>query len=305
MSTFNEIQDRHSIFVKEQIPYHSFYIAEPPAQSNALLYQLNRAGALNDFPPQFLVRRDSAYPYIALICVTAGTGTVLINDTEIDMVQGQVILLPPFTAYEFHSSAKEPFSIFWVEFCGGDSERLTRYLLEQNGPVFSGEPVEHLLDCCLQLIHPPKSHRQIWISRTLNDCLLQLYEACSQEPTAQKEQICEILDYIDHNLSKNLTLAQMSQMFGYNATYFSKFFYRHTGTHFSHYVLRRRIDGARQLLLTTQLPLEQMAKQLGFYVASHFVRKFQEVEGISPSRYRRLHTAGTQDDSSKKPWKSE
>ena len=289
MTYFNQLQDRHSVLIKTAIPYESFYISSPPAQPTAMLYQLNRAGALPHFPTQFLIRRDSAYPYTAVICVTEGRGSVVMGEEEYLLLPNQVIILPAYTEYVYHSSEEDPLSIVWAEFCGGDSERMVQYLLDYNGPVFNGPVYSDLMQACLDLVDPPKAHRAIWISRTLYEILLRLHEVCRDRPIQQEENIYQILDYIDQHLGGDLSLNQMAQMFGYNPSYFSKFFYRNTGAHFSKYLLQRKLDRSRQLLLSTTMPLEQLAKSVGFYDASHFIRKFRESEGISPSRYRKQH----------------
>ena len=289
MTYFNRLQDRHSVLIKTAIPYESFYISSPPAHPTAMLYQLNRAGALSRFPSQFLIRRDCAYPYTALICVTDGRGSLTMGQKEHPLLPNHVVILPPYTEYEYHSSEEDPFSMVWAEFCGGDSERMVQHLMEHNGPVFEGPVFSALMQVCLELADPPQAHRASWISRTLYDSMLQLHEACRDRSDQQEENIYQILDYIDQNLGGDLSLNQMAQMFGYNPSYFSKFFYRNTGTHFSKYLLRRRLDRSRQLLLSTTMPLEQMSRCVGFYDASHFIRKFRESEGISPSRYRKQH----------------
>lgn len=291
MPSFNQLQDRHSTVDEAVIPYQSFYIANPPANSSALLYQLNRAGALHRFPARFCVRRDHAYPFIALICVTEGRGTILIHGTSIPFAAGDVLILPPYTEYEYRSDVRDPFSIVWVEFCGGDSERFVRYLIAHNGMQFSGEVFQEIVKLCLALIHPPQAQRMLWISQQLYTVLLLLSEACRSKPDEPGEQIYQILDYMDQHLGDDLTLSRLAELFGYDAAYFSRFFLRRTGAHFSKYLMQRRIERARHLLLSTELSVEQLAQQLGFYDASHFIRKFREVTGESPARYRRAHLA--------------
>jgi AraC-like DNA-binding protein len=52
----------------------------------------------------------------------------------------------------------------------------------------------------------------------------------------------------------------------------------------------RRFDRARSLLLQTDLPVADIAEQLGFRDVSHFSRAFSKHFGTSPGRYR---TAGS------------
>lgn len=289
MPCFNQIQDRHSILDSSSIPYESFYIADPPVKPDSILYQLNRAGSLQQFPSKFLVRRDIAYPFSALMCITGGSGTIIIEQQRCTFTSGQILLLPPYTSYEYSSDPLHPFSCVWAEFCGGDSERFVHHLMVHNGPIFTTPVFDEMTKLCMSLAHPEPNHRMTWISKRIYESFLLLNDACCYCISQKQETICEVLDYIDQHLQDNLTLSSLSQLFGYNSTYFSKFFLRHTGFHFARYLLRRRVERARQLLLSTNLPLEQMAQQLGFYDASHFIRKFKEIEGVSPSRYRRNH----------------
>ncbi|MBR1964984.1 MAG: AraC family transcriptional regulator [Lentisphaeria bacterium] len=59
------------------------------------------------------------------------------------------------------------------------------------------------------------------------------------------------------------------------------------GENFHDLLMRERIERAKQLLLTTDLQLEQIAERTGFQSGSYFSRIFHQKEGISPGRYRR------------------
>ena len=295
MPSFNQIQDRLSIVDPAAIPIDKFYIANPHAQPDELLYQLNRAGSLNRFPPQFLVRRDDLYPFTAVICITEGRGTMTIGQKEIPFEKEHILLIPPYTSYEYRSDSLSPFSATWAEFCGGDSERFARYLMEHNGQLFSGGCYGQTVEICSSLVAPPQKQRLTWISEKLHKILLLLYDACSNQNPEYEEQKYQILDYIDEHLGENLTLSGISKVFDYSASYFSKLFLQRTGVHFSSYLLRRRIMRARQLLLNTDQSIEKIAQILGFYDSSYFISKFREVEKVSPARYRRMYTSDTAD----------
>jgi AraC family transcriptional regulator len=58
------------------------------------------------------------------------------------------------------------------------------------------------------------------------------------------------------------------------------------------YVIQQRVAAARQLLVGTVLPVGRVARQLGYSNLGHLSRQFQRETGISPSAYRRQHTAG-------------
>jgi AraC-like DNA-binding protein len=75
-------------------------------------------------------------------------------------------------------------------------------------------------------------------------------------------------------------------------------------SHFSHafkntfgvtplvYVARRRIESARQIMLTTDSSLTDIAHSHGFCDQSHFIRTFRRQIGVTPQAWRRLCDAG-------------
>ena len=202
--------------------------------------------------------------------------------------RGQTLLLPPYTAYEYRSDPQAPASMIWAEFCGADSQRFVRYILAHNGPLFPAGACDAVTGLCMSLPHPPQADRMNWISCRLYEVFLALSQACTQAVLRQREGTYQILDYIDKHLGDTLTLNELSSVFEYSPAYFSRFFLRHTGDHYSQYLLRRRVERGRQLL-STDLSIEQLTHQLGFCDPSHFVRKFREVTGESPACYRRRH----------------
>lgn len=297
MSDFHQAQKQHTVPAPSAVHVDFSYIASPPARPEELHYQINRAGVLRSFQSEFLVHRDNAYPFSAIVCITEGKGAIHIGQDHVHFEAGQILLVPSFTPFEYSSDNEHPFSVVWIDFCGGDSERLVHHLIERNGLVFSGANYNAVLKTCQELIHPPKEHRIAWISCRLYESLMLLGDMCSSIVPEQSETVFEITDYIDRHLSENLTLSDVAREFDYSAPYFSKFFLKHTGEHFSHYLLRQRITRAEHLLMSTNHTVEQISQMLGFYNASHFIRNFRKLKGISPSRYRRMHFSGLSENS--------
>jgi AraC family transcriptional regulator len=56
----------------------------------------------------------------------------------------------------------------------------------------------------------------------------------------------------------------------------------------SAWIAARRIDRARVLLKTTDMPLQQVADACGYADLSHFSHRFRDAIGAAPSRYRAI-----------------
>ena len=59
-----------------------------------------------------------------------------------------------------------------------------------------------------------------------------------------------------------------------------------------HYITTIRLNAARKLLETTEMPLVEIATETGFFDQSHLTRAFKRERGMTPGEYRRRHKAG-------------
>ena len=72
----------------------------------------------------------------------------------------------------------------------------------------------------------------------------------------------------------------------YSESQFNRVFRSIMGNSPRSYVLRHRLETAKDLLARTDLPLSQIATRTGFYDASDFGKRFREQEGTTPRKYR-------------------
>jgi AraC-like DNA-binding protein len=82
------------------------------------------------------------------------------------------------------------------------------------------------------------------------------------------------------------SLATIADALGLSRNHFFRAFRETTGVTPYQWLLNQRIDHARRLLRTTDLPLAEIALHCGFSDQSHFTRVFGRIEGASPGRWR-------------------
>lgn len=87
-------------------------------------------------------------------------------------------------------------------------------------------------------------------------------------------------------LDPKLRLSELAVRLGTNRTYLSQYFNQSCEQSFYEYVNNYRVRHSMQLLRTTNYNLEVVASMSGFNSMSTFRRAFQQVNGISPQRYR-------------------
>ena len=100
-------------------------------------------------------------------------------------------------------------------------------------------------------------------------------------------QLARVADFVQAHLSQNLCLDTLAQHTGFSAYHFARLFRRTTGESPHQYVLRQRVERARQLLEQSDLPLVEVAFATGFANQSHLTQQFRRQFGVTPSAYRR------------------
>lgn len=91
----------------------------------------------------------------------------------------------------------------------------------------------------------------------------------------------------DHLRRSSLSLREVADYIHLNSSYFSVLFKEKTGMTFSEYVTRSRLQQAKNLLMTTQLPIADIAEEVGYQTVKYFMTLFKEHEGLTPSQYRK------------------
>ena len=102
-------------------------------------------------------------------------------------------------------------------------------------------------------------------------------------PALSARRLRQTKDYIEANLDQALSLASIAETAGSSPSHFKVLFRRATGIPLHQYVIRRRVERARELLQSTELPITEVALEVGFAHQSHLARWTRRLLGASPS----------------------
>ena len=265
-------------------PHDIFYSAPGRIDPNGLYIQLNRAGIVMQTPRDFVFQRAENSSYSMLICVVRGEGSLFHGGYGMMAHSGQIIVLPPNEACRLESSAEDPLGILWLEYGGGGGAQLSGYIANMSGPVLQGRLFTNLLNLSTALFYQTKQEGPE-ISLKIYEILMRL---CNQVENDSVDRGINraILEYIEKNVNRRLSLTEVSSAFGYHPAYFSGMFAKTMGTTFSKYVMGRRISHSCYLLENTSWTVERIAQEMGFYDVSHFIQRFRELKDITPLAYR-------------------
>jgi AraC-like DNA-binding protein len=95
------------------------------------------------------------------------------------------------------------------------------------------------------------------------------------------------LEYIDANLAEPITLGNLAAVAELSPMHFAAQFRMSTGIRPHEYLLRRRIERARELLLEHDSSIVEVGLSVGFQTQSHFTTVFKRFVGDTPHQWRR------------------
>lgn len=95
------------------------------------------------------------------------------------------------------------------------------------------------------------------------------------------------LAIIDRNFGKQLTDDLIAEQLGLSTSHFRFLFRAATGQPFHRFLVSKRLEHGRRLLVEAGLPVGTVAHEVGFASASHFSRAFSKRFGVSPASLRR------------------
>ena len=110
-------------------------------------------------------------------------------------------------------------------------------------------------------------------------------EASGYQLSISQQQ--KLVEFIEANISSDLSLAELADIVGYGISRFKTLFKNSFGCTPHVYVLVRRVEQAKALIDAGRLPLSQIALESGFSHQSHMAAAFRRSLGVSPGQLRR------------------
>ena len=112
-------------------------------------------------------------------------------------------------------------------------------------------------------------------------------DAQAAKEEMQKKLKEDILTYLEINYrDSNLNQMQVADVFGISNYTLSRLFKNQVGVGFTEYLVAKRLDYAKELLLTTSYSVREIAIMAGFSSEAYFSRTFKLYEEVSPSAFR-------------------
>jgi AraC-like DNA-binding protein len=140
---------------------------------------------------------------------------------------------------------------------------------------------------------------KIRCAQRMLEFLLDVVEASKRGPGGEvSESVCRALAWIEQGLAGDLSVGALADRAGLSVSRFKARFRREMGLPPGEYVLRRKVQAARERLLRTDASVTQIAYDLGFSSSQYFATVFRRYMRRSPSSLRSVGADPTDSEGS-------
>ncbi len=124
----------------------------------------------------------------------------------------------------------------------------------------------------------------------VNSVIVAMFECHKYNQNNRVEDIIvKMKHYVAENI-KTASLFEVAALLRVNSSYLSRIFKANEGLGFQEYVTMHRLEIARELLLTTDKKIFEIATQTGYDTNAYFSKVFKKVYGMNPNEYRELYS---------------
>lgn len=125
-----------------------------------------------------------------------------------------------------------------------------------------------------------------YIEHLLNDILYTHQQEQTGIFQPKDKRIAQAVEMIRKQFDKELTVTELAKAVHLSYPHFNRLFIKQLGMTPIQYIHQLRLDKAKELLYTTDLPIKTVASECGFRDIYYFSNFFKSTTGLSPTQYR-------------------
>lgn len=204
---------------------------------------------------------------------------------------GDVVLFDCKRPHEY-GALSSGVEFYWLVFDGNMMENTFDQILQLHGDrnVFQATNCPNLTALLRRLlaIASSRAHTsEIAISEIIYSILCSLFLTQKAANSPGHSFIETAMSYVDTHYRESVSVSDIAAYVGLSASYFTRCFRQETGYSPHEYLTLRRIGAAKELLLSSDLTIHEIAFECGYNSEENFIRAFKNAVGVSPTAFRR------------------
>lgn len=241
--------------------------------------------------------RSHAHPYFHMICILSGCADFTVNDTQMRLQGGTVILVPTNVRHAYSNSGETTMHYLEIKFT------LNKSSLEPLLPKSEACVCENALavSLCRQIVdeYSESGNKSDDAAISYLAAVINLITASTRRGSSPSSHYIDvssyselsrrIIEYLEAHYAENIVLDDLAESLDYNKAYLCTAFKKDTLTTILDSLNTIRIRHAAELIVYSDNSLAQVASMCGFSSVSHFNSVFSKYVGITPGQCRRAY----------------
>lgn len=238
------------------------------------------------------------HKYCEIAIQISGTSIINCNDKYYPLKKHQIFLLDRNVTHRlcYETRQKEPMIMLWTAVTAatlrpGLSTYFENNTREKHWALDIFAPGGYLLSNTFDELQLEYDNKNQAIASYLASFIMLLNRKITfvgevWDSSRKTAMVNEVQRYIIQNISKPISLNQLSSLVSVSASYLCRIFKQITGTTIYSYIQDTRIRFATEYLVSSEMTLAEISEKLGFYDQFHFSKTFKAYTGISPTEYK-------------------
>ena len=210
------------------------------------------------------------------------------------LTRGQGFITYTGDYQEYYPDARDPWKYIWINIFGDDGEQLLeKCMFPKESGVFDFSYFENLYEICAAVFKPDFSHEgflntnRIYAEALCKVILsLNVNESGTDEESREK-WVRQAKSYIRSNYHRALKVEDVAAMLHIDRKYLRNLFVQYTGESTQQYIIRVRMQHAKEYLQQTDAGISTIANSVGYDDVMAFSKMFKKHVGVSPSQFRK------------------
>lgn len=274
------------------------YIWLSPTATQAAKRSIPYVQELGVFPcrERYYTERERLPSFLIKYCISGG-GLLKYDGKRYAVRSGHIFWLDCMKKQHYCTDPGEgSWFIVWVHFYGEECRRYYDLFLQQNDgmPVVDAgadESVRSSIEMLVDIYRNANGtltddvRAASLLTGIMSSCIL--YADMSARHSELPAYVQAAREYINCHYAEKISLDVLAREISVNKFYLQKIFRRSVGLSPNEYLATVRLQEAKRLLRSTDLPISQIAMDVGFGSIGHFIELFKAREQMPPSVYRR------------------
>lgn len=237
---------------------------------------------------RYRIQRGAFDSYL-LILTLNGSGTIETPSGTSICRKEQMAVIDCNEDHEYR--ANEKWAFLWLHFNGNNSREMVRTLISHQGNVVH-IPETSLTSRFFNLIVYQKTMasigEEINISSYIHLFLAEAINSTWKNGTLNPKSIMvnEAIGYIESNYKNKITIADIAKFVRCSESSFCHSFRKEIGVSPYEYIIRKRLNKAKELLKTTNATISEISEEIGFNSEANFIKTFRMKNNMTPNAFR-------------------